>query len=197
MARRLDGEWSMEYGSCGVFHGSPIGTALSVHRVSSNLYIFLCTGTVASPCFPPFHHIHHSTSKSPLSKSPLSLKTALPPIHHQIRTIDIAPRLRAQQHHRPRQLLRHTHPPHRIPLTPRPPRQLQAFPFVEYRVHVSRRDGVDADAVDGPFGGQGGLKTYERGFGGVVGGLGLGVVGAVGGDGGDEEDGEGEVEGDL
>lgn len=51
--------------------------------------------------------------------------------------------------------------------------------------------------MDGPFGGQGALETEERGFGGVVGGLRLGVVGAVGGDGGDEEDGEGEVEGGL
>lgn len=51
--------------------------------------------------------------------------------------------------------------------------------------------------MDGPFGGQGALETQERGFGSVVGGLGLRVVGAVGGDGGDEEDGEREVEGDL
>jgi len=188
----------MKDGSGGVSYGCLAGgVALSVHKVSSNLYVFLCTGTVASPYIPPSIIYIFPIQVNPLQKPIFPLKTALPPINHQIRTIDIAPGLRAQQHHRPRQFLRHTHPPHRIPLTPRPPRQLQAFPFVEYRVHVSRRHGVDADAVDGPFGGQGGLETYEGGFGGVVGGLGLGVVGAVGGDGGDEEDGEGDVEGDL
>ena len=42
--------------------------------------------------------------------------------------------------------------------------------------------------MDGPFGGEGGFEGEERGFGGVVGGLGLRVVGPVGGDGGGEED---------
>ena len=123
-----------------------------------------------------------------LRKPPAYLETALPPINHQIRPIDITPRLRTQQHHRPRQLLRHTHPTHRVALAPRPSRDLEPFPLIEYRIHVAWRYGVHADAVHGPFSGQGALEADDGGFGGVVGGLGLGVVGAVGGDGGDEDD---------
>lgn len=41
--------------------------------------------------------------------------------------------------------------------------------------------------MDGPFGCEGGFEAEEGGFGGVVGGLGLGVVGSVGGDGGEED----------
>ena len=140
----------------------------------------------------PFFATHPS-----ISPTESLLETALPAINHQIRAIDITPRLARQQDHRSRQLLRRAHPPHRIPFAPRPPRNLQTLPLVQDRIHVARRDGVDADAVDGPFGSQRGFEADERGFGGVVRGLRLWVVDALGGDGGDQDDGAGEVEGDL
>ena len=65
-----------------------------------------------------------------LRPDPPYLETALAPINQQIRPIDITPRLRTQQHHWPRQLLRHAHPAHRVPLAPRPSRDLEPFPLI-------------------------------------------------------------------
>ena len=136
--------------------------------------------------------LHQQPSAPPLVDNPTilspQLKTTLPPINHNIRAIHIPSRLRTEQHHHPRQLLRHAHPAHRIPLRPRPPRLLQPDPFIQHRIHIPRTNAVHPDAVHGPLGRQGGFQRQEGRFGGIVCGLGLGVVCPVGGDGGEEED---------
>lgn len=115
-------------------------------------------------------------------------KTRLSPINHHIRSRDIPPCPPTQHHHRARQLLRDPHPPPRTPTVPDLARGSEPGPSIQHSIHIPRRDGVNADAVAGPFGSEGGLEAHERGFGGIVRGLWLGEVGAVCGDGGDEED---------
>lgn len=60
---------------------------------------------------------------------------------------------------------------------------------VERRVHVARADGVDANAVAGPLGGEGLGELHDAGFGGVVARLLLWVVDDRTGHGGDVDDG--------
>ena len=60
---------------------------------------------------------------------------------------------------------------------------------VQRRVHVARRDAVDADTVTGPFGGEGFAELDDGGFGGVVAALFLRVVDDGAGHAGDEDDG--------
>lgn len=67
---------------------------------------------------------------------------------------------------------------------------------VQRRVHVSRRDGVDADGVGRPFRGEGSGQLGDGRFGGVVGALLLRVEDAGAGDGGEEDDGAGVSGGD-
>lgn len=151
-------------------------TGRYVQKVSIDRPI-LCTNHLPSPLFP--RQMRGWKGKGS--------ETNLPPINHQIRACDIASRRRAaQQHHRPRQLLRIPHPARGIAARPHGARALQPRALVQHRVHVSRRDAVDADAVAGPFGREAGFQGYERGFGRVVAGLRLWVVGPVGRDGRDE-----------
>lgn len=123
---------------------------------------------------------HHLNTSQPhhLTQTP---KTQLT-IHNQIPPINKPARPTTKQHQRPRQLLRHAHPAHRVSLIPHLPRVREPRALVQNGVHVARGDAVDADAVDGPLGGQAAGEVQKRGFGDVVGGLGLWVVDAVGGD---------------
>lgn len=110
-------------------------------------------------------------------------------IDHNICAINVtAADITAQQHNRSCQFFGRPHPTHRVALCPHLSPWRQPLALVEDRVHVSRRDGINPDAVPGPFRGQTAPHVQERGLGDVVCRLRLGVIDPVAADGRDEYD---------
>lgn len=108
----------------------------------------------------------------------------------QISACNVPPSpLTAQEHDRPRDFFDMTHPTHGTPAGPDITHRFQIVSRIKHGIHVPRRNTVDSNTVNGPFGRQIVRKVSHAGFADVVCGLGLRVVCRVGRDGGGEEDG--------
>jgi hypothetical protein len=75
-------------------------------------------------------------------------------VHDDVRAVDVPPRIAHQGDERPRQFKWVAHPTHRISRIPAVPCVLQPLSVVEYGVHVTRAQAVDANAVAAPLGRQ-------------------------------------------
>lgn len=118
-----------------------------------------------------------------------SLPSGMPTVYPQIRTRHKTTRTTHQEHPRAPILLRPTQFPQHILRWPVSPALRILFEqlFHHGRHDVARGNGVDADAMGAPFGGEVARELDEAGFGGVVGGadeaLGQGFSKAMEGEG--------------
>ena len=114
----------------------------------------------------------HRQCYNAISQAKPGLPRRMAPINPQIAPRHKATRITDAKHRRPTVLLRQTELAQHILRRPIPPPlgELLKQCFYHGGYDVARRDGVDADAVGAPFGGEVAGELDHAGFGGVVGG---------------------------
>ena len=123
-----------------------------------------------SNIYMPSHHPTKRLAKDELNKANHGLPRRMAPINPQITPGHKTTRIADQEHRGPAVLLRHAQFAQHILRRPVAPALGE---LLEQRLHhprhdVARRDGVDADAVVTPFGGEVAAELDDAGFGGVV-----------------------------